>query len=70
MILYTANWCSKCRLIKKFVKDTVKIVEVDKFTWEEIEKIGLKALPTLQTDDGKLHNIQSAKDLIAFNAKI
>lgn len=69
MILYSATWCTKCRQIKNFVADHVKIEIVDNYTDEEIKELGLKGLPTLQTDDGELHPIVSTKDLEKYGAK-
>lgn len=69
MILYSATWCTKCRQIKNFVSDKVKIEIIDSWSEEEIKKIGLKGLPTIQTDDGELHPIASTKDLEKYGAK-
>lgn len=69
MKLYTATWCSKCRMIKPFVADSVEIQLVDDWSNGEAEAIGLKGIPTLQTDDGELHPIISIQDLEKYGAK-
>ena len=69
MILYTASWCSKCRQIKSFVADGVEIVNVDDWSDDEISAVGLKGLPTLQTDDGNLYTVMSINDLQKYGAK-
>lgn len=69
MKLYTASWCSKCRQIKSFVADGVEIVNVDDWSDDEISAVGLKGLPTLQTDDGNLYPVMSINDLQKYGAK-
>lgn len=69
MKLYTATWCSKCRQIKGFVSADVEIINVDDWSDDEISTLGLKGLPTLQTDDGELHPIVSINDLQKYGAK-
>lgn len=66
MKLYTASWCAKCRTIKNFLADTVQIVNVDTLSETPSE---LKTLPTLETDDGCLHPVESVKDLVKYGAK-
>lgn len=66
MKLYTAAWCVKCRTIKKFVADTVQIIDIGTLNDTPSE---LKALPTLETDDGCFHPIETPKDLEKYNAR-
>lgn len=66
MKLYTAAWCAKCRTIKKFVSDNVQIIDVDTLLEMPSE---LKTLPTLETDDGCFHPIETPKDLEKYGAK-
>lgn len=69
MILYTATWCSKCKMIKPFVADHVTIQLVDDWDNDAAAAVGLKGIPTLQTDDGVLHPIISIDDLEKYGAK-
>ena len=67
--LYTASWCAKCRTIKPFVKDGVEIVDITNWTEQEIATVGLKSVPTFETNDGKLVPLTSVKDLEACGGK-
>lgn len=66
MKLYTSAWCAKCRTIKKFVSDNVQIIDIS--TMSEVPS-ELKTLPTLETDDGCFHPIESNKDLEKYGGK-
>lgn len=69
MKLYTATWCSKCKMIKPFLSPKVQIVDVTNWTDDQVRELGLKGLPTLQDDGGVLYPINSVKDLEKYGAK-
>lgn len=66
MKLFTGTGCMPCKMVKDWLKDNNKTVEQVNANdnMEEATKAGIKRLPTLVLDDGRL--IEGPEDIIEF----